>query len=316
MPQFSPWFPLRTGPFHSEDVRFLRCLGIEVSPRRKRRPVKAQNARRARRRKYCNIVRDFGSSYLSSCRKARLQAVRRAYHLSKEVEHYLGENFDQPKTPKPVMAQPCRWVVDSGSGFDLVGRRMLPFMGRSEVRDCERSLILSTANGEIRADKEAVIEIDKLGMKTTAIVLDDCPSVLSLGKKCMEEGFGFHWEPYGKPTLVLPSGKTISLQVEHYVPVLAVNEALPAEGDLGSGGKSGTAGCLEMLLLPPQCFVQDPRRQDPLRASIRRTISRSHCSLRCSCFLQASGDRIVGHHEVCRETTTGHLHWVLPELRR
>ncbi len=87
-----------------------------------------------------------------------------------------------------------------------------------------------TANGKIVADQEATVHVDRLGTETNAVVLDDCPSVLSLGRKCVAEKFGFYWNPYQKPSLVLPSGKSITLDVDHYVPVLPVTGPVTTEG--------------------------------------------------------------------------------------
>ena len=68
-------------------------------------------------------------------------------------------------------------IIDSGSGFDLVGKRFLSKYGRSDIKESAKPLYLSTANGKVRADWKAVVEVEKLGIETEAIVLDDCPSV-------------------------------------------------------------------------------------------------------------------------------------------
>ena len=55
----------------------------------------------------------------------------------------------------------------------------------------------------------------------TAYVLDDTPPVLSMGQRCREMGYGFHWEPYEeRPTLLLPDKSIIFLDVDHNVPYI------------------------------------------------------------------------------------------------
>ena len=55
----------------------------------------------------------------------------------------------------------------------------------------------------------------------TAYVLDDIPPVLSMGQRCREMGYGFHWEPYEeRPTLLLPDKSIIFLDVDHNVPYI------------------------------------------------------------------------------------------------
>ena len=52
------------------------------------------------------------------------------------------------------------------------------------------------------------------------LVLPDTPTVLSIGRRCMEHGYGFWWEPYGLPILILPDGRYIILEVDGYIPYL------------------------------------------------------------------------------------------------
>ena len=48
----------------------------------------------------------------------------------------------------------------------------------------------------------------------------DSPSVLSLGKLCQENGFGFIWPPAASPMLLLPDGTCCEIPVHSFVPVL------------------------------------------------------------------------------------------------
>ena len=57
---------------------------------------------------------------------------------------------------------------------------------------------------------------------------------MSLGRMCMEDGWSFHWEPFGKPVFVDPSGRSHELEVEHYVPVLPVG-SVSEPADTGTG---------------------------------------------------------------------------------
>ena len=54
----------------------------------------------------------------------------------------------------------------------------------------------------------------------------------------MREGFGFHWEPYERPYLISPSGKKITLEISHEIPILPdgfVSAALQqTKGDSGA----------------------------------------------------------------------------------
>ena len=62
-------------------------------------------------------------------------------------------------------------------------------------------------------------------------VLESTPAVLSVGKRCMEEGWTFVWNPWKKPLLISPAGKKIHLKVHGNVPYLVENKnyAMPAD---------------------------------------------------------------------------------------
>ena len=58
----------------------------------------------------------------------------------------------------------------------------------------------------------------------SAIVGLDTPDILSVGYRCQELGFGFHWDPHSTPYFGFPDGKTqVDLHVESYVPYLCDN---------------------------------------------------------------------------------------------
>ena len=68
-------------------------------------------------------------------------------------------------------------------------------------------------------------------MISQAYVLDDTPSVMSLGKRCMEEGYSFVW-PSGKmPFMITKNGERIDLTIHDNIPYidLGTYECTPYE---------------------------------------------------------------------------------------
>ena len=121
-------------------------------------------------------------------------------------------------------SQKFRWLIDSGSCFDLVGQQSLPHVNHQGVRDIDTPYMLETANDIIRAGQEADIHVFQFSQPAKVLLLPNSPSVLSLGRHCMEEGYGFHWEPFQHPRLVTPAGEDIELQVENLVPILVASK--------------------------------------------------------------------------------------------
>ena len=54
----------------------------------------------------------------------------------------------------------------------------------------------------------------------TPYILEQSPAVLSVGLKCMEQGYDFLWFANQKPLLVRPGGKVIELRIDGHVPML------------------------------------------------------------------------------------------------
>ena len=52
------------------------------------------------------------------------------------------------------------------------------------------------------------------------LLLESSPPVLSVGKRCMEEGYSFHWPSGHNPYLISPDGKRHDLEVDNVVPYL------------------------------------------------------------------------------------------------
>ena len=115
-------------------------------------------------------------------------------------------------------------------------------------RPCSGETIrLDTANGVVEITEQVVLNVPELNEEVRACVLDATPAVLSVGRRCMEHGYAFHWDPYCTPILVCPGGdKVIHLDVEHYVPFLTrgteAQPAVPALEDAGASSSSGPSG--------------------------------------------------------------------------
>jgi len=153
----------------------------------------------------------------------------------------LGATTNRPGRPACIAS---RWIIDSGSAFDIVDQGSLTQKERETVRRVADPTTLVTANGAIEADEVLPVRISDLGLKADALVLRDSPSVLSLGKRIMEEGFSFSWSPNSAPVLTSPTGRKIFLDVVHNVPFLpcAAKLSMAAPGADDDHGEDDGAG--------------------------------------------------------------------------
>ena len=100
---------------------------------------------------------------------------------------------------------------------------MLRQCGNFETEQLQPAYILETANGTTTARTAAVLRLDNLGTGVHALMLEDRPSVLPLGRLCMVAGYGFEWEAGHDPYLICPDGRRIRLDLDNLVPVLPVS---------------------------------------------------------------------------------------------
>ena len=133
-------------------------------------------------------------------------------------------------TTSPVQ----RWMVDSGCSNDLIDQ--LSAKNLPKIKSpCP--MVFATANGDVSAKTECPIFVAEINTTISPYVLECTPDVLSLGRRCVDEGFAFHWDAYSaRPTWALPNGRIITLTTEGYIPYLGIDQrpAAPAgsENDL------------------------------------------------------------------------------------
>ena len=98
----------------------------------------------------------------------------------------------------PATDRDRRFIMDTGSGHDLISKRKVDRMDL-EVYDAD-VVNFHTANGVTSTTTMAKIDLGTFDDTIRAHVLEDTPSVLSVGKRCMDEGFTFTW-PMGSHPL-------------------------------------------------------------------------------------------------------------------
>ena len=149
--------------------------------------------------------------------------------VAHEVEKSLKKSKNIMCISLPVQAKDRRFILDSGSGHDLISARKAERMNLKQ-RTCD-PIMFHTANGSTATQTEAEIDLGTFDMTSQAYVLDDTPFVMSLGKRCMGEGYSFVW-PSGKmPFMITKNGERIDLTIHDNIPYvdLGTYECTPYE---------------------------------------------------------------------------------------
>ena len=73
-------------------------------------------------------------------------------------------------------------------------------------------ITLSTANDLVNGNLAVRQQIGEFNEVAEPYLLDSTPDVLPIGRRCVEDGYAFHWEPYSlHPTIITAEGKVVTL---------------------------------------------------------------------------------------------------------
>jgi hypothetical protein len=98
-------------------------------------------------------------------------------------------------------------TIYGGSGNDLVSLCDVPAGHRDSVHEGDCTYLLSTAGGITESSLRVHTQVGATDENIEPLLLDSTPPVMSVGYRCVELGFGFHWYPFShKPYYDLPQG--------------------------------------------------------------------------------------------------------------
>ena len=119
----------------------------------------------------------------------------------------------------PARSKGTRWLGDTGTDQDIVGESH-QVVAKSNIREADVNITLSTANGPITADKSIDTHIPALCEGFSPYVLKDSPPALSIGQRCLEDGYDFVWGRNNKPIFVRPDSEVVEFKMSSRVPFL------------------------------------------------------------------------------------------------
>ena len=99
------------------------------------------------------------------------------------------------------------------------------------TKSCGPTIVI-TGNGEVQTHEEAIVNVKELDIFLTTKFLDNTPAVLSLGKRCDENGYSYEWINGQKPHLI-KDGIRIICNTENFVPIV-----VPGLSSSSSGSSS------------------------------------------------------------------------------
>ena len=122
----------------------------------------------------------------------------------------------------PVEERDKRFIMDSGSGHDLISAKKIDRMDLPTYDDTVVNF--HTANGVTSSTKRSDIKFEAFDEPAQAHILEDTPSVMSMGKRCVDLGYSFIW-PSGKtPYMIDSNGDIIEMTVRDYIPYINIDQ--------------------------------------------------------------------------------------------
>ena len=120
----------------------------------------------------------------------------------------------------PGHERSIRWLAGTGCPIDLVGHNELSTGEQSLTRKVGRTRALQTANGTASTLGSVAAKMQDIDEVVDAHVMQNTPSLISIGKRCVEQGYTFTWPAGELPVLQGPGGEEIVLDVLNNVPYL------------------------------------------------------------------------------------------------
>ena len=176
--------------YHVEIIEYVKPDFVECSNRKPRR-----NLSRAQKR-------------LLTCRTTK--------EIIPHVQGKYGRRDNIMCITMPIKLKDRRFIMDSGSGHDLVSSPRVDQMD-IDTYQCDR-VNFHTANGVTSTSTMVDLDFDTFNEPAKAHVLEDTPSVLSLGKRCMEQGYTFVWPNGREPYMINSEGDEIRMEVHDLIP--------------------------------------------------------------------------------------------------
>ena len=109
-----------------------------------------------------------------------------------------------------ILRKKIKFLMDTGCGHDLISQKKIE-KHNLETLVTPEPISFQTANGVTDTDLVSNFQTESFKEPINAYVLDDTPSVLSIGKRCMNHNYGFVWPPGREPFMIDPEGKRIIL---------------------------------------------------------------------------------------------------------
>ena len=158
--------------------------------------------------------------------------------MFKLKEHERATFFSSPENrclpASTLKPEEREFAVDSGASMHMISKKDLSEAEMDTLTKLRSPTIVTTANGEVQTQEEAIVYVKELDMFLTMKVLENTPAVLSLGKLCDENGYSYA-RINGQKTHLIKDGIRIICNTENFIPIV-----VPGLSSSSSGSSSAS----------------------------------------------------------------------------
>ena len=150
-------------------------------------------------------------------------AEKRALQSAEELAEAVEGMYTQTVSCMTAVG-PSMWLMDTGTPFDIVSQQELSDELQARKYKTKLNVNLQTANGiaKIKWQVPLKVKMSPAWRETIRPIMMEgtTPAALSIGRRCVVDGYSFHWPAFGDPTFVDPHGRNIPLVVSDYCPYI------------------------------------------------------------------------------------------------
>ena len=134
------------------------------------------------------------------------------------------------------------FLADTGSEEDLISKHdHATYYASAPIKNATRPVNLITANGPVQGNKAININLPELKLPVECYLLESTPPVCSVGRRCLDEDYDFHWPRGQAPYFITPEGKRIQCKLKGRVPVISSEDTVASPASLDSSKRSAGA---------------------------------------------------------------------------
>ena len=154
------------------------------------------------------------------CPRSSVEAGQKCMKLKeKNKATFFSPSENRCLPASSLKPEEREFVVDFGASMHVISKKDLNDAEMDTLTKSCCPTIVITANGEVQTHEEATVYVKELDIFLTMKVLENTPSVLSLGKLCDENGFSYEWINGQKPHLI-KNGIRMQCNTENFVPIV------------------------------------------------------------------------------------------------